>query len=92
MTGRVDELFGRFLSLMGRFCGTAITRKRNRTERSLSTPRTRPDFMALLNNTLLLKGEEGAELDAAKQELLDKVKSWSARYHGTVGLARCMSS
>jgi hypothetical protein len=95
MTGRMDELFGRILSIMGRFMGTAITRKRNRTEQSLTTSRARPDFIVLLANTLLLKGEdkpEGGDMDEAKKDLVDKVKGWSARYHGTVGAAICMTT
>lgn len=88
LAGRVDELFGRVMSLMGAYVGPAIQRNRNRTEPSVTKDRARPDFMVLMQDTLLLKGEDkpqGGRLGEAREDLMAKVKTWSASYHGKVG-------
>ena len=55
-SGRVDELFGRVLSLMARYMGGGpLKRKRNCTEQSLTAHLKRPNFMVLLRNALLFK-------------------------------------
>eukprot|EP00198_Chlamydomonas_reinhardtii_P001737 XP_001691073.1 predicted protein [Chlamydomonas reinhardtii] len=93
VAGRVDELFGRVLSLMARYMGGGpLKRKRNCTEQSLTAHLKRPNFMVLLRNALLFKGEDkpaSGTLGSAKEDLLTKVQGWSSAYHGQIEYLLC---
>lgn len=66
---------------------STITRQRNLGEASATLQSLRPDFMLHVGAALLFKGEEKAQakdLTAAIYGLIEKMKGWSAVYHGLV--------
>lgn len=88
VAGRVDELFGRILSLCCHYLGGALKRKRNQTEYTLTDSLMRPDFLVLCDETLLFKGEDKVGslggLAAAQADVLKKCSEWTTYYHGQV--------
>jgi hypothetical protein len=77
------------LLLADRLSGAPMKRHRNQAEMSLTAPSLRPDFWLLVSGTMLFKGQEKTrdnELEAARQDLLTKMKDWDPAYHGTVSL------
>lgn len=86
--GYVDQLLWQLFVLVGRVLDTAApSRKRNRTEPTLTSEKLKPDFLLIFQQILMMKGEDktdDADMNVAKRELRDKLKRWSARYHGQV--------
>lgn len=78
---------------MGRYDkarGVQLLRKRNSNEDSATMRSFRPDLLVSYQGALLFKGEDKTEsnqMDKAMSELIDKLKSWGAAVHGTVGAA-----
>jgi hypothetical protein len=67
--------------------GISLSVKRNCTEDSITSTFKRPDFLLLVGNTMMMKGEEKTDakhLSAAVGELGSKMKEWSHAYHGKV--------
>ena len=88
--GVVDRLFYDVISLITKSdlpIRLPVKRQRNSPEASATLQGLRPDFMLLIGNALLLKGEDKvsyADMDDAKGELASKMADWSAAYHGKV--------
>ena len=86
----IDYMVYDILQLLAdRLSGAPMKRHRNQTEMSLTGPSLRPHFWLLVSGTMLFKGEEKTrddQLEAARQDLLSKMKDWDPAYHGTVSL------
>ncbi|PNH10751.1 hypothetical protein TSOC_002466 [Tetrabaena socialis] len=91
VAGRVDELFGRVLSLMARFLGgEVLARKRSRKERSVDTSLERPGFYGAAARCAAGEDEgDDGTLDSARMDLLVKVQGWSSVYQGQVEYLLC---
>jgi hypothetical protein len=64
-----------------------MRRKRNSTEDSLTSKSLRPDFLLLVLDSLLFKGEDKTntkDLRVAVDELQSKLAGWSVAYHDKV--------
>lgn len=93
----LDPLIWAFIDLASSALpgSVAVTRRRNRSDASATLKSLRPDFMAVVASALLLKGEEKAnaeDMGIARTELVEKMKNWSAIYHGLVDYMLCYAA